>query len=196
MEHFIKVSKIKNIVLASICLILISLVIFSKDKFINIFGAGKVGIKISPGGRLNDMYDSDPEKTYSYLLKELGKREVAFVEVMQAPDFRKVDNFYDKSGEEQMPTMFKTLKPYFIYENEKCSYKPTFIANNNLDFDKANELLQNDECDMVTFGRMYISNPDLVFRLKNKYELTPPDYDTFYTQGEEGYNTYKKYNNK
>lgn len=167
------------------------------DKLINVFGSGRVGMKISPGGRLNDMFDSNPEVTYGYLLKELGKRRVAFVECMQAPDFRKVINLYEIPGEEQIPEMFKTLKPYFTYEkseDKENDYEPTFIANNNLNFDQAKELLEKGYCDMVTFGRNYISNPDLVYRLKNNYELTPPDYSTFYTPGEKGYTTYTKYN--
>jgi hypothetical protein len=55
------------------------------DEIINEFGAGRVGIKISPNGRFNEMYDSDPLATFSYLLKELDKRKVAFVEIRRAP---------------------------------------------------------------------------------------------------------------
>lgn len=177
------------------------------DSFIRVYGSGNVGIKISPGGRLNDIMDSDPISLYKHFLFELGKRRVAFVEVMQAPDFRKVPNHYNITGEEQISEMFKTLKPFFYYpekpENSKedsfywpVDYKPTFIANNNLDYEKAKILLSNDECDMVSFGRAFISNPDLCYRLENGYELTPPDYNTFYTSGEEGYTTYLKYNEK
>lgn len=170
------------------------------DKLISVFGSGRVGMKISPCGRLNDMFDSNPLELYKNLLIELGKRKVAFVEVMQPPDFRKVNNLYGISGEEQIPEIFKTLKQYFTYNKEKNiennkeeDYEPTFIANNNLDFEKANELLDKGYCDMVTFGRLFISNPDLVTRLKNNYQLTSPSYETFYTPGEEGYITYKKY---
>jgi len=164
------------------------------DRLIGIFGAERVGIKISPLGRLNDMYDSDPEKTYAYLLKELGKRFISFVEIMKAPDFRKVENLYEISGEDQIKNIFITMKKYFVYEKEdKVIYKPTLIGNNNLDLDQATELISENECDMISFGRLFISNPDLVTRLKNGYELTPPDYDTFYTPGEKGYITYEKY---
>lgn len=49
-----------------------------------VFGKGKVGIRISPTGRVNDMYDSNPLATYSYLLKELDKRQIGFVEIKEA----------------------------------------------------------------------------------------------------------------
>jgi len=206
------------------------------DKCIGVFGSGGcVGIKISPCGRFNDMFDSNPTELYKHLLGELGKRRVAFVEVMQPPDFRKVQNFYGIDGEEQIPEIFKTLKPFFVYpkktekienneitekngkeeknwkeegkevkeekkegkkeekEENKEDYEPVFIANNGLTFDSAKDLLAKGYCDMVTFGRSYISNPDLVYRFKNGFDLTPPDFDTFYTPGEKGYTTYSKY---
>jgi len=48
---------------------------------IEVFSKGKVGIKLSPVGRANDMYDSDPIATYSYLIKELDKKGIAFIEM-------------------------------------------------------------------------------------------------------------------
>lgn len=167
------------------------------DKFIKVFGTDKIGMKVSPCGRLNDMFDSNPELLYSHLFKELGKRKAAFVEVMQPPDFINAVNLYKIKGEEQMPEIFKTLKPFFTYDQNninKVDYEPTFIANTNLNFQSASELLDKGYCDMVTFGRNYIANPDLVYRLKNNLELNLPDHSTFYGPGEKGYTTYTKYN--
>lgn len=163
------------------------------DKLIGVFGAGKVGIKISPCGRLNDMFDSNPLELYKYFLKQLGDRNVAFVEIMQAPDFRLVKSFYDIPGEDQIKDIFKTLKEFFVYKDKNVEYKPTLIANNNLDLKTAKLLIENNHCDMVTFGRMFISNPDLISRLKNDYELNVVDQDTLYSQGEKGYTDYKFY---
>ena len=44
--------------------------------------------------------------------------------------------------------------------------------------------------DLVAFGRPYISNPDLVSKLKSGQELVAPDFSTFYTPGEKGYTDY------
>ena len=161
------------------------------EKFIEVFGAGKVGVKLSLCGRLNDMWDTDPLPLGKYLFSQLGKRKIAFIELMQPPDFRVVKSHYDIPGEEQIKSIFAELKPFFRYE-EKLDYEPCLIGNNNLDLAIGNELLINKHIDMVTFGRMYISNPDLIYRLKNNIQLTDPNPDTFYTSGEEGYTTYKK----
>lgn len=164
------------------------------DKLIEVFGPSRVGIKISPCGRFNDMFDSDPLALCKHLLSELGKRKIAFIEVAKAPDFRKVDNHYGIEGEDQIEDIFGTLKSLFAFENSKdLGYNPTFIANNGIDFEAANKLVSEGKCDLVTFGRTYISNPDLVERFKNGWELTSPQYETFYTQGDEGYISYSKY---
>jgi N-ethylmaleimide reductase len=49
------------------------------DELIAVFGADRVGIKLSPTGRFLDQYDSDPVATYSALVKELDKRKIAFI---------------------------------------------------------------------------------------------------------------------
>lgn len=51
------------------------------DQLIDVFGPGRVGIKITPLGRGNDMFDEDPLKLYTYLIGELEKRKIAFIEL-------------------------------------------------------------------------------------------------------------------
>lgn len=51
------------------------------DALIAVFGADRVGIKVSPIGRYNDMFDSDPIALYTYLFQELDKKGIAFIEL-------------------------------------------------------------------------------------------------------------------
>jgi len=53
---------------------------------IEVFGSGRVGIKVSPVGVFGDMCDSDPISLYSYLFKEFNKRNVAFIELKNDND--------------------------------------------------------------------------------------------------------------
>ncbi len=82
------------------------------DAIISVFGADKVGIKLSPVGRFQDMFDSNPEARMKYLLPELSTRNVAFVELVRSASFPS-PNFYGVAPEDQLPTIYKTLKPYF-----------------------------------------------------------------------------------
>ena len=60
------------------------------DELISVFGKGRVGLKVSPIGRYNDMLDEDPVKLYTYLFKELDKRQIAFIEIMNNKDDKNV----------------------------------------------------------------------------------------------------------
>lgn len=51
------------------------------DALISVFGSGRVSARFSPTGRVSDMYDSDPMELMKYLLGELSKRNLAFVEL-------------------------------------------------------------------------------------------------------------------
>ena len=54
------------------------------DQLIDVFGKGRVGLRISPTGRVNDMFDSDPIPLYTHLLQKLNEKAIAFVEIKEA----------------------------------------------------------------------------------------------------------------
>ena len=144
------------------------------DEFVNVFGADRVGIKVSPVGRFGDMYDEDPIATYSYLLEKLSEKKIAYAVI-----------YHDiKGGSEQIANSTKALRPYF---------KGTLITNGCLTLEEAQRRIDDGEADLAQFGKSFISNPDLVERFKNGWPLTPPHYKTFYGGNEEGYTTFTKY---
>ena len=65
-----------------------------------------------------------------------------------------------------------------------------YIANNGYDFELANKVLAADAADLIAFGKPFISNPDLVERLKRGAPLNAPDKATFYGGGAKGYTDY------
>jgi len=155
------------------------------DVCASVFGYDKVGIKLTPVSRYNDMYDSNPEELFKYLLGELSKKKIAFIEVVQAKEFPNA-NFYDKTPEEQMPDVFKTIRPFF---------KGTIIGNSMLDFDTGNKLIDDNLVDMVSFAKSYVANPDLVLRFKYGTKLEQPDWATLFGGGEKGYCDFKRVHN-
>lgn len=56
------------------------------DQLIAVYGADRVGIKLSPTGRFLDQFDSDPLQTYSALIRELEKRKIAFIQLKETGD--------------------------------------------------------------------------------------------------------------
>nr|BAJ93795.1 predicted protein [Hordeum vulgare subsp. vulgare] len=153
------------------------------DILIEVFGCGKVGIKLSPVGRFQDMYDSDPIATYSYLLKELEKKNIAFVQLMELNEAFKGESAHE-AGEKQIAEVCKTLRPFF---------KNALIINNNLTPESAAKAIKEGHADLVSFGRYFISNPDFIERVKNNWHLAEWDRNTFYAGGEKGYADYPNF---
>jgi len=69
-------------------------------------------------------------------------------------------------------------------------FKGAYIANNGYDFELATKVLGADAADLIAFGKPFISNPDLVERLKKGAPLNPYDKNTFYGGGAKGYTDY------
>jgi N-ethylmaleimide reductase len=69
-------------------------------------------------------------------------------------------------------------------------YKGTLMINNDFDQEKGNAVIEAGDADLVSFGKPYVSNPDLVERFAEGAPLTEWDKDTFYTPGKEGYTDY------
>ncbi len=64
------------------------------------------------------------------------------------------------------------------------------MINKGFDLEKANKILGAGEADLVSFAKLYISNPDLVERFTEGVPTADWDKDTFYTQGKRGYSDY------
>ena len=83
------------------------------DAFIEFFGPDRVGIKITPVGRFNDMCDSEPFDLFKYIFKQMNERKIAFVELTRAPDFRPVPNLYGIKSKEQIEDVYETFSPLY-----------------------------------------------------------------------------------
>jgi len=148
------------------------------DAIIDEIGADKVGIRISPHV-VEGNSKEDPtmlELTYK-LLEELNNRKIAYV------------HFSENIS------VYSTVDNNFRIKARKL-FQGIIILAGKLTKEKATDLLNNDYADIFAFGQPFITNPDLVERMKNNYELTPVDYashSTFYGGGEKGYTDYSKY---
>lgn len=144
------------------------------QKVVAAIGAEKTAIRLSPYGAANGLAPSYEgiDATYEYLATELGKLNLAYIHVVD----------HSAMGAPEVPQSTKDLI--------KKAFGGTYINSGGHDTTSAEEVLQKEQGDLVAFGRPFISNPDLVYRLEHDIELTQPDHNTFYTPGEEGYTTY------
>lgn len=145
---------------------------------VDVWGADRVGIKLSPTIPYNGMIDSNPTALFSYLIAELNKLPLAYLQLMQ-PLFP-LDAF---------PTWPKdavaTFGPLFN--------KP-IIANGGYNRDSAETLLQSGNAAMVSFGALALANPDLPKRFELNGPYNTPDRASFYGGTEKGYTDYPTLN--
>ena len=112
------------------------------DALIDVWGAGRVGVHLSPRGDEHDMGDADPRETFGYVMQQLGQRKIAF--------FFTREYLADDSISEYM---------------KQLSQGVPYIANMRLSREDAIDLLASGKADAVSFGKAYIANPDLYERL-------------------------------
>ena len=146
------------------------------DACIERIGAERVGIRLSPFGRLHDLGDFEgEEETFLHLAHELNDRGIAYVHIMDQAS----------RGAPAMPNGF--------LEKFRQTFNGTLILAGGLDLDKANQLLSNGTIDLAAFGAKYISNPDLVERYRHGWPIEEPDQSLYYGGDEHGYTDYLPY---
>lgn len=145
------------------------------QELISSVGSEKVGIKISPFNPYGDIVLNDTVGTYSYLIEELNKLDFAYVELMRrSPYFASPEDF----GAESEIELFGS------------KIRQTVIANAGYDNASAEAELQKGIAKLISFGKLYISNPDLPERFEKNALLTEPDRATMYGGGKQGYTDY------
>jgi 2,4-dienoyl-CoA reductase-like NADH-dependent reductase (Old Yellow Enzyme family) len=136
------------------------------DAVISVWGAGRVGMHLSPRGDAQSMGDSNPLATFSYVARELGKRKIAFICAREY------------LGEGRIGPQLKE------------AFGGVYIANEKFTEATAVQVLEKGEADAVAFGQLFLANPDLPERFRKHAALNAPNPKTFYAQGPEGYTDY------
>jgi N-ethylmaleimide reductase len=140
----------------------------------SVWGAEQVGVKLSPSNTFYGMVDSNPQATFSYVLEKLNAIALAYVHLMEP-------NETDLKSREVLNPVTPLFRPI---------YHGTLISNGNYTYESANAALANNEADLISFGKLFLANPDLPERFKQSAPLNEPDVKTFYSSGEEGYTDY------
>lgn len=139
-------------------------------------GADRTGVRISPVSPANAISSSDPQPQYDYLAEQLDALGIVYLHVVE--------------GATGGP---RDIAP-FDYDSLRRRFKNTYIANNGYDLPLASTHLAQGKADLFAFGRPFISNPDLVERLKTGAPLAPLNPETLYGGGAAGYIDYPSLN--
>jgi len=135
-------------------------------------GANRTGIRISPVTPANDISDSNPQPLFDHIVDGLSALKLVYLHVVE--------------GATGGP---RDIAP-FDYASLRKRFGGAYMANNGYDFALASQVLAADSADLIAFGKPFISNPDLVERLKTGAPLNEWDKATFYGGGAKGYTDY------
>jgi N-ethylmaleimide reductase len=135
-------------------------------------GAERTGIRISPVTPANDISDSNPQPLFEHIVDQLNALQLAYIHVIEGATGGPRDN------------------APFDYASLRKRFDGAYIANNGYDFELATKVLAEGAADLIAFGKPFISNPDLVERLKKGTALNAWDKATFYGGGAKGYTDY------
>lgn len=136
-------------------------------------GAERTGIRISPVTPANDAADSNPQPLFNYVVEQLDRLGLVYIHVIEG-----------STGAD------RDFGAGFDYGALRSRYRGAWISNNGYDRAMADNAVANGRADLIAFGRPFISNPDLVERLRRDAPLAQLNRATLYGGGAEGYTDY------
>jgi N-ethylmaleimide reductase len=138
-----------------------------------VWGADRVGVRLSPLQPFNDIRDSDPRSTFSYVVEQLNPFQLGYLHITEM-------------GAENPGA----AGPAFDLLELRRLWQGVYMTNAGYTRDSANAAIAAGAADLVAFGVPYIANPDLVARFARDAPLNAADESTFYGGGAKGYVDY------
>ncbi len=137
-------------------------------------GADRTSIRLSPNGETQGADDSKPVALFSAAAAALDKIGIGFLELREQKTF-------GSFGTSEVPRVSPDIRKLF---------NGPLVLNQEYTAQTAADDLASGLADAISFGRPFISNPDLPRRLRDGIALTPDNYKTWYSPGPEGYTDY------
>jgi N-ethylmaleimide reductase len=148
------------------------------DGITSVWPAHRVGVRLSPNGQYNDMGSPDFREQFTFVARQLDRFGLAYLHVIDGLAFG-----FHQLGE-----------PMTLAEFRKEFHGP-LMGNCGYTQETAEKAIAAGDADLIAFGRLFISNPDLVERFRNGWPLaeTAPMADWYSPTGAKGYTDFPTY---
>jgi len=144
---------------------------------VTVWPSNRVGVHIAPNGSFNDMGSPDYRETFSYVATQLNWYDLAYLHVVDGLAFG-----FHKLGDPMTLAEFRGV------------FRGPLMGNCGYTQESAEAALQNGYADLISFGRPYLSNPDLVERFANGWPLNPEaEMKLWYSFDAHGYTDFPRY---
>lgn len=140
----------------------------------------RIGVRLNPSlhGIFGMEADEETIPTFEYIINKLNDYNLAYLHLSEP--------FNDVSD---IPFLVDNIAEHF-----RPIYKGNLMINAGFNHESGNQIIKKGYADLVAYGKLFISNPDLPSRFAKNAKLTEWDSDTFYTPGSKGYTDYPKLN--
>src|ERR1700688_1750042 len=145
---------------------------------IGVWGANRVGVRLSPYGIANDSGEADPMPLYNHVVEALNPLGLAYLHFIEP---RSSGAGRAEVKHQNVPSAMVLFRPI---------WKGVLITAGGFTGETADTAIRDGHADAIAFGRIFISNPDLPRRLRHGFPLTPYNRATFYGGEETGYTDY------
>ena len=148
------------------------------EAVIEVWGADRVGVRLSPYGVANGSGEADPMPLYTYAIQSLNPLGLAYLHFIEP---RSSGAGRAEVNHQNVPSAMVLFRPI---------WKGVLITAGGFVGETAEAAIAAGHADAIAFGRIFISNPDLPRRLQHRFPLTPYNRATFYGGEEAGYTDY------
>src|SRR5882672_2487559 len=148
---------------------------------IGVWGADRVGARLSPYGVANDSGEPDPMPLYSHAIKSLDPLGLAYLHFVEP---RSSGAGRAEVNHQNVPSAMVLFRPM---------WRGVLISAGGFTGETAEAAISAGHADAIAFGRIFISNPDLPRRLQHGFPLTPYNRATFYGGEAAGYTDYPEH---
>jgi N-ethylmaleimide reductase len=148
---------------------------------IDVWGADRVGVRLSPYGIANDSGEPDPMPLYTHVVKAIDKLDLAYLHFIEP---RSSGSGRAEVNWQNVPSAMVLFRPL---------YRGVLMTAGGFTGESANAAIADGYADIIAFGRIFISNPDLPRRLEQGHPITPYNRATFYGGEAKGYTDYPVY---
>jgi N-ethylmaleimide reductase len=146
------------------------------DTVTAVWGPGRVAVRLAPSGTYGTMSDSNPHATFGYVVRRVNDYSLAYLHVIE-PRIRGIEDVDSNESD-------------FSSKDARRLFKGPIIAAGGFTRESAEQILVDGHADLVAFGRLFVSNPDLPERLRTGAPLARYDRSTFYGGDARGYSDY------
>jgi N-ethylmaleimide reductase len=145
---------------------------------VEVWGANRVGLRLSPYGIANGSGEPDPMPLYTHVVQALNPLGLAYLHFIEP---RSSGAGRAEVNHQNVPSAMVLFRPI---------WKGVLITAGGFTGETANAAIADGHADAIAFGRIFISNPDLPRRLQRGFPLTPYNRATFYGGDVAGYTDY------